>query len=63
MKFTESETNQMGDKVQSVTIGDITISQFGDGQLWLEDSVADDSGSFQEKDVADALKKFYESNF
>ncbi|WP_156730748.1 hypothetical protein [Morganella psychrotolerans] len=53
----------MGDKIQSVTIGDITISQFGDGQLWLEDSVADDSGSFQEKAVADALKKFYESNF
>lgn len=63
MKFTEAETNPTGDKIQSVTIGDITISQFGDGQLWLEDSVANDSGSFQEKAVADALKKFYESNF
>lgn len=63
MKFTEAETNQMGSNIQSVTIGDITISQFGDGQLWLEDSVAGDSGSFREKDVADVLKKFYESNF
>lgn len=63
MKFTEAETNPIGNKVQSVTIGDITISQFGDGQLWLEDSATGDSGSFPEKDIADVLKKYYESNF
>ena len=43
MKFTEAETNPMGNNIQSVTIGDITISQFGYGKLWLEDSADDDS--------------------
>lgn len=63
MKFTEAETNPMGNNIQSVTIGDITISQFGYGKLWLEDSADDDSGAFDEKAIADVLKKFYQSNF
>ena len=45
----------------SVTFGDITISQFCDGSLWLEDGDVD-AGSFDEAKFAAHVKKFYDEN-
>jgi len=46
----------------SVTIGDFTISQFGDGTLWIEDA-EEDAGSFDEALFAKAIRQFYDANF
>ncbi|PSH23561.1 hypothetical protein B7R74_02690 [Yersinia pseudotuberculosis] len=48
-------------EARSVTIGEFTISQFGDGTLWIEDG-EDDAGSFDFKKFEAAIKSFYEAN-
>ncbi|HDL6903126.1 TPA: hypothetical protein PXM78_000524 [Yersinia enterocolitica] len=45
-----------------MTIGEFTISQFGDGTLWIEDG-EDDAGSFDEARLIQVLRKFYDENF
>ncbi|MCR6026798.1 hypothetical protein HLI26_07360 [Salmonella enterica subsp. enterica] len=48
-------------QANSVTIGNITISQFGDGSVWLEDG-DEDAGSFDEALLAEHIKEFYDEN-
>ncbi|TCD25021.1 hypothetical protein E0D81_04850 [Lelliottia amnigena] len=64
MKFSKSDTNPSANSTDSdsVTIGDITISQFGDGGVWLED-VGGEGGSFREEDFAKHIKAFFDGNF
>lgn len=64
MKFGKTNSNPSTETgvAQSVTIGDITISQFGDGALWIESEADGDAGSFSEDMVASALKNFYDMN-
>lgn len=64
MKFGKTSSNPSTDSgtAQSVTIGDITISQFCDGSLWLESESDNDAGSFDEEKVAAAIKNFYDMN-
>lgn len=64
MKFGTTNANPSNDSgtAQSVTIGDITISQFGDGHLWLEDGDEDAMAVGEEK-LAAVLREFYNSNF
>lgn len=64
MKFGKSEANPSANKddVNSVTIGDITISQFGDEGVWLDDAEGE-GGSFREADLADHIKAFFNANF
>lgn len=63
MKFGKTNCNPSTDngEANSVTIGDITISQFGDGGLWLEDGDID-AGSFDEALFAAHIRKFYDEN-
>jgi len=63
MKFSNTEMNPTENKGPSLTIGDITISQFGDGELWIESEERGDSGSFSEKDFEEHIKKFYAERF
>lgn len=48
-------------RAKSVTFGEFTISQFGDG-IWIEDG-ENDAGSFDEKLFIEAIRKFYNDNF
>ncbi|WP_213132383.1 hypothetical protein [Citrobacter sp. FP75] len=63
MKFGKTKCNPSTDngEANSVTIGNITISQFGDGGVWLEDG-DEDAGSFDEALFAEHIKKFYDEN-
>ncbi|PBI79646.1 hypothetical protein A9993_07790 [Rahnella victoriana] len=65
MKFETTETNPSVDagKAKAVTIGDITISQFSDGVLWMESEHAGDAMSVSEEKLAQALSHFYSNNF
>ncbi|AGQ30544.1 hypothetical protein [Serratia liquefaciens] len=65
MKFGKTNTNPSVDsgKSQSVTIGDITISPFSDGVLWMESESAGDAMSVSEEKLAAALEHFYNNNF
>ncbi|QCR60820.1 hypothetical protein FD644_10780 [Serratia fonticola] len=64
MIFGKTSSNPSTDtgKAQSVTIGDITISQFCDGSVWLESESGEDAGSFDEAKLAEAIKGFYDAN-
>lgn len=63
MKFGKTKCNPSTNDGQanSVTIGNITISQFGDGSVWLEYG-DEDAGSFDEALLAEHIKKFYDEN-
>ncbi|EFE7247425.1 hypothetical protein F9V24_11660 [Escherichia coli] len=63
MKFGKTKCNPSTDngEANSVTIGNITISQFGEGGVWLEDGDID-AGSFDEALFAEHIKKFYDEN-
>ncbi|MBJ2108279.1 hypothetical protein [Proteus terrae] len=66
MKFTESESNPMAERnkpIQAVTIGKMTISQFGDGYLWMEEQNGEHGGSFKESDIAKLLEEYHAKNF
>ena len=64
MKVGKTTCNPSTDsgEARSVTIGEFTISQFGDGTLWIEDG-DDDAGSFDESRLIQVLRKFYDENF
>lgn len=64
MRFSKTDGNPSSnkDEFHSVTIGDITISQFGEGGVWLEDA-GGESGSFREEDLAKHIKEFFNENF
>jgi len=64
MKIGTTNANPSKDSgvANSVTIGEFTISQFGDGGLWIEDG-EEDAGSFDEALFIQALRKFYDENF
>ncbi|TDX14604.1 hypothetical protein EDF88_3921 [Buttiauxella sp. BIGb0552] len=64
MKFGKTKSNPGTDsgEATSVTIGEFTISQFGDGSVWIEDG-EEDAGSFDEALLIQALRKFYDENF
>lgn len=64
MIFEKTSSNPSTDtgKAQSVTIGDITISQFCDGSVWLESEIDGDAGSFDEAALAAAIKGFYNTH-
>lgn len=63
MKFGKTKCNpSKNDGVaDSVTIGDITISQFDEGGLWIEDGDVD-AGLFDEALFAAHIRKFYDDN-
>jgi hypothetical protein len=64
MRFGKTKCNPGTDtgEANSVTIGEFTISQFGDGSVWIEDG-EEDAGSFDEALLIQALRKFYDENF
>ncbi|MRT14964.1 hypothetical protein GJV07_22055 [Enterobacteriaceae bacterium RIT711] len=64
MKFGKTKCNPTTDsgEASSVTIGEFTISQFGDGGVWIEDG-EEDAGSFDEALLIQALRDFYRDNF
>jgi hypothetical protein len=65
MRFGKTGTNPSVDsgESQAVRIGDITISNFSDGVLWLESEEDGDAMSVSEEKLAAALKHFYVNNF
>lgn len=58
---TNSNPSKNSGVASSVTIGEFTISQFGDEHLWIEDG-EEDAGSFDEALFAKAIRKFYDEN-
>lgn len=64
MKFGKTDCNPGTDsgKAASVTIGEFTISQFGDDSVWIEDG-EDGAGQFDEALLIQALRKLYDENY
>jgi hypothetical protein len=63
MRFCKTECNPSIDsgKADAVTIGDFTISNFGDGQVWIEDG-EEDAMAIDESKLVEALRAFYDAN-
>lgn len=47
---------------EAVTIGDFTISNFGDGQVWIEDG-EEDAMAIDESKLVEAIRAFYDAKF
>lgn len=64
MKFGKTECNPSTEngKADAVTIGDFTISNFGDGQVWIEDG-DEDAMAIDESKLVEALRELYRDNF
>jgi hypothetical protein len=63
MRFCKTECNPSVDAGNSkaVAIGDFTISNFGDGQIWIEDG-EEDAMAIDESKLVEALRAFYYAN-
>lgn len=61
MEIIKSETNIT--ESTGFKIGNIIISPFSDGVVWIEDISSGDSGTFNESELEEVLQEFYDSKF